>query len=250
MLLTQGEVALHFQVASHNARDSNPYVPPANSITPLAGVTHAVHCLTDNSFCTAPVNSAAPIRGATYPSAYAKRSAAPVTGFLVVLTYASRVAKIGVLHGDAAKAKVSPARYAESAGGTSMSRVSMFSDGSCKGRTSRRPRPMTMATRLTRMGRPSPIWPYAPPRNEETSPRAARVVARPEEKATALVVGDEEEEDDDERTVFEGVVVVVWMVVILSLVSLVVVAMKISLLLSLSLVLEGAMFVVGENPPM
>jgi len=43
------------------------------------------------------------------PSCLQRRHSAPVTGSRVVLTYASRVARMGVLQGLAARAKVRPA---------------------------------------------------------------------------------------------------------------------------------------------
>ena len=59
-------------------------------------------------------------------------------------------------------------------------------DGSLRGRTSSRLRPMAMATRATAIGKPLPNCPYVLPRSDENTPRTARVVARPSENETAL----------------------------------------------------------------
>ena len=50
--------------------------------------------------------------GPTYPLVKHSSSAPPATGLPAVATYASSVASTGVEHGEAANAKVRPARYA------------------------------------------------------------------------------------------------------------------------------------------
>ena len=85
--------------------DRNPYVPPATSISPLAGVTHAVYCRALMIRPKLPVAVAAANRGATYPLVYVNSSAPPVTGSPVEDTYPNSVASTGVLHGDAANAQ-------------------------------------------------------------------------------------------------------------------------------------------------
>ena len=71
-------------------------------------------------------------------------------------------------------------------GSAAIFRTSTFKEGSLRGRTSSRLRPMAMATSATAIGRPLPIWPYVLPSRDEPTPRAARVVARPSENETAL----------------------------------------------------------------
>ena len=77
-------------------------------------------------------------------------------------------------------------RHACNGAGAATLRMSKSRDGSLRGRTSSRLRPMAMATRATAIGKPLPICPYVLPRSDENTPSTARVVARPSENETAL----------------------------------------------------------------
>ena len=77
-------------------------------------------------------------------------------------------------------------RHACNGAGAATLLTSRSRDGSLRGRTSSRLRPMAMATRATAIGKPLPICPYVLPRSDENTPSTARVVARPSEKETAL----------------------------------------------------------------
>lgn len=48
----------------------------------------------------------------SYPVVYVNSKLPPAMGSLVELTYANSVASTGVLHGEATRANVSPAKYA------------------------------------------------------------------------------------------------------------------------------------------
>ena len=59
-------------------------------------------------------------------------------------------------------------------------------DGSFSVITSRRLSPIRIATKLTAIGSPPPIWPYERPRNDDATPSRASVVANPNANAAAL----------------------------------------------------------------
>lgn len=58
-------------------------------------------------------------------------------------------------------------------------------ESDCNKSTSRRLRPITIARPDAATGNPCPICPQAFPAKEATIPRSAKVVANPNEKATA-----------------------------------------------------------------
>ena len=78
------------------------------------GVITAEYFRKATILCIFPAPAAATRSGVEYPSVYTKRRPAPTKGLeLAVATYASSVARMGVEHGEAAKAKVAPATVRE-----------------------------------------------------------------------------------------------------------------------------------------
>eukprot|EP00965_Chrysotila_dentata_P203341 6181652-Pleurochrysis_carterae.AAC.2 len=99
--------------------------------------------------------------------------------------------RIGDEHGEEIKAEEAPKRKAWTMRGTGMLSTSRRREGSERGSSSSRLRPITMATAaVTKVAAdPSPseplCEPYKTPNNEAATPNAARAHARPAENDTA-----------------------------------------------------------------
>ena len=123
--------------------------PMVNKMTPLIGGTHFPIGRKDNNFGILAAKVPAKNKGTICPIAKLPRKIVPLTGFPCLATQARRTASTGVVQGEEANPKATPAEAGANVGGTGFFQISGSGpDGSENFKMPSRLRPIIIAIKL------------------------------------------------------------------------------------------------------